>query len=135
MANPSGIVNGTGVILQVDTGSGYVNVSGEATHSVSYNTESIDTTNKSNDQVRTLLTGEGTQSIDITLDTLYSDDAAYQFLRAAWFSKEEVPVNRVVGGVTLAASVMVQSMSDTANRNESVGTSFTLQSTGSFTEA
>lgn len=135
MANPTGIVNGTAAILQINTGGGFIDICGEVTHSTTYNTESIDTTNKCSDQTRTLLAGEGTQSIDISVESLFSDDAAFQFLRSKYFDKASFPAQQIIGSNTLSVTVMVTNMADTAGLNETVKTSFTLNSTGTFSEA
>jgi predicted secreted protein len=136
MANPAGIVNGTKVLFKVNTGSGFVVIEGESTHSMSFNREAIETTNKSSDQYRTYLDGdEGTKSIDVTVDSLYSDDAAYQFLRAKYFDGAIFPAERVIGSLTTTVSCKVTAMSDTADRNNAVSTSFTLNSSGAFSEA
>ena len=136
MANPTGIVNGTKVLFKVNTGSGMVIVCGETTHSASFNREAIDITNKCSDQFRSVLAGdEGLKTLDVTLDASYSDDPAYQFLRGAYFSGAEVPAERVIGTTTTTCTIKVLSMSDTADSNAAVTTSFTLNSTGEFSEA
>lgn len=139
MASPAGINNGTKVVLGIETtnGSGtYTPLEGEATHSVAYNRALIEITNKSSDQYREYLTGdEGTKALDVTVESHKSSDAMYQRLRAAWFSGEAIKVRRTINGVVLDVSCMVESMSDSANLNESVKTSFSLKSTGQFTEA
>jgi predicted secreted protein len=136
MANPAGIVNGTKSLFKINTGSGQVVIGGEVTHSRTYNRESIDTTNKSSDQYRTMLDGdEGTKSLDISLDVLYSDDPAYQFLRGMYFSGANTAAEYVVGGLTGTCTVKVTGMSDTADRDGAVSTSFTIMSTGTFSEA
>lgn len=136
MANPAGIVNGTKSLFKINTGAGQVVVGGEVSHSRAFGREAIDTTNKSSDQYRTVLDGdEGLKTLDITLDALYSDDAAYQFLRGLYFSGANTAAEYVVGSLTGTCTVKVVGMSDTANGNETVSTSFTIQSTGSFSEA
>lgn len=135
MANPSGIINGTKSVVEVDTGSGYVAIVGEASHSITFNNELIDITNKSSGEVRSLLASEGQQSFDMTVDTLFSDDAAIAFLRTSYFSKAQVPVRRTLGSLTLTGTVMVQSIADTAPSNDKATSSYTLTSTDSFAES
>ena len=135
MANPTGIVNGTKVLIQIDTGGGYVDVCGEASHTITFNNELIDITNKCSEEVRSLLAGEGQQSFDMSVDALYSDDAALQFLRASYFSRAKVPVRRTLGSLVLNGTIMVQSIADTAPLNDKVTGSYSLVSTDSFTEA
>ena len=139
MASPNGLVNGTKVVLGIETTSGsgtYTPLEGEATHSVAYNRALIEVTNKSSDQFREYLIGnEGTKSLDVTLESMRSDDAMYARLRGAWFSGDVIKVRRTIGSLVLDVDCLVESMSDSANLNEAVKTSFSLKSTGTFTEA
>lgn len=139
MASPSGLQNGTKVVLgiedQVNTGT-YNSLEGEATHSAAFSRALIEVTNKSSDQFREYLSGdEGTKALDVTVESLYSDDEAYGDLRAAYFSGNIIKVRRTIGALVLDADMLVESMSDSANLNEVVKSSFSLKSTGTFAEA
>ena len=136
MADPQGIVNGQKVLLRIDTGSGFINVCGETTNSFAFNREAIETTNKCSEQNRTYLDGdEGTKSLDVTLDALYCTDPAYVFLRQKFFDGVIFPAQRVIGSLTTSVNLKLLSMSDTADNNATISTSFTLNSSGAFTEA
>lgn len=133
MADITGAVNGTKSIFQIDTGGGFVNICGESSHSLTLNNEFIDVTNKCSGEKRTLLPGEGQQSIDVSVDALYSDDAALDFLTARAFDKAEFPAQQVLGAEVIGMTMMCQNLSDTADLNTAASRSFSLQSTGEFT--
>lgn len=139
MPSPVGVTNGTKVILGIETTQGggtFTPLEGEATHSTAFNRALIEITNKSSDQFREYLTGdEGTKALDATVESLRSDDAMYARLRAAYFSGLPIKIRRTIGAIVLDADCMVENMSDSANLNEAVKTSFSLKSTGTFTEA
>lgn len=139
MASPAGVTNGTKVIIGIETtldSATYTPLEGEATHSIAFNRALIEITNKSSDQFREYLSGdEGTKALDVTIESLRSDDAMYARLRAAWFDGTILRIRRTLGALVLDGDMLVENMSDSANLNEAVKSTFALKSTGEFTEA
>lgn len=133
MANPAGILNGTSVVLQVNTGSGFVNVEGTASDSDAFNRALIETTNKSSEEFRTYLANSGTKSLDTTVEALYSNDAAYDLLFQAVLNGDDISAQRVFGSYTVTVSYQVESASPSFGLNEAGTNSFSLKSNGNFT--
>ena len=139
MASPAGVTNGTKVVLGIeDSGAAgtYNSLEGAATHSAAFRRALIEITNKSSDHFREYLSGdEVTKALDVTVEALYSTDPSYADLRAGFLSGNIIKVRRTIGAIVLDADMLVESMSDSANLNEVVKSSFSLKSTGEFTEA
>ena len=135
MADPTGMINGTKSIFQIDTGSGFVTVCGESSHSLTLNNEFIEVTNKCSGEKRSLLPGEGQQSIDVSIDALYSDDAGLQFLRARAFDQAKFPAQQVLGSETIGMTMMCQNLADSTDLNSAATGSYSLLSTGDFTRS
>ena len=134
MADPAGILNGTDVPLYVSSdGVSYAEVCGETTSSDAVATALIETTNKCSEEYRTFLSGAGTRSLDVTIDTLYSDDAAYQILLAAAFNRTIVYCRRIIGSNQLDSTGLIPSSTFNYGLNETVTNSITINSTGEFT--
>jgi len=130
MANPTGIINGSKVLLKTFVGGQQVVVGGLLTNTSNYNNELIDISNKSDPDFRYFLEGEGEQSLDHSCDCLFSSDAAYQLIRTRWQTKTIDAYIVDYGDKSEQYDFAVSSLGDNANKNEAANTSITLTSSG-----
>jgi predicted secreted protein len=131
----SGALNGTGVFVAMDTvvpGTTYLMIGGQTSHSLTLNNNIIDITNKTSAQFRELLGGEGTQSIDLTLEMVFNSEVTFVSLRDLSFSKAIAAFEIDVGGILIQFEGMVASWADTSPDGDKLSSSVSIQSTGAF---
>lgn len=68
-------------VLKNGTWSGGVTVGDCQNHSLKFNNQTVDITNKSSNGYRTFLEGAGTKSVSITLNGIMTNDAGYEQLQ------------------------------------------------------
>lgn len=132
MAAPTGLINGTKVLLL--KGASDQVIGAIVSNSASYSRALIEVTNKSSEQFRELLTGdEGTRTVDFNCECFFSSDATYQAMRTAWKTGAIDEYKLAVDGVikTQKFYASVENFSDSFNLNEAVKTTFTLKSSSS----
>ena len=132
----TGAENGTGIYVAMDTtvpGSSYVMIGGQNSHSLTLNNNLIDITNKSSASYREILTDEGTQSIDLTVELTFNSETTFTSLRTIANSKADAAFRINMPGGNLDFVGMVASFADTSPDGDKLTASVTIQSTGSFT--
>tara|TARA_R110000803_G_scaffold95344_2_gene163212 strand:- start:707 stop:1120 length:414 start_codon:yes stop_codon:yes gene_type:complete len=132
----TGAENGTGITVAMDTavgGSAHVVIGGQNSHSLTLNNNIIDITNKSSASFRELLSDQGTQSIDLTLDITFNSETTAASLRAIAGTKADADfkINMPAGDLIFVG--MIASYADTSPDGDKLTASVSIQSTGSFT--
>ena len=130
MANPTGILSGSKVLLKAVISGQQVVIGGLTTNSSTYATEVIDITNKSASEHRSLLTGEGHQTLDHSCECLFSSDTAYQTIRTRYFAKSVDEYIVDYGDRSEKYKFQISNMADTLENNSAASTSITLTSSG-----
>ena len=128
-----GALNGTQVILQVETAANvWDTVGGQMTHTANFQTALIEITNKTSAQWRELLDGQGIQSMDLSLEITYTSEATYQLMRGYALAKSTESYRIVYGTSTdyYTFTGMIQSIGDAAPDGDRLTSSLSLQSTG-----
>lgn len=135
----AGEQNGTNVLVAIedtDNPGQYLIIGGQTSHTLTLNNNPIDITNKSSNSFRTLLEGEGLQSIDLSLELVYNSDVAYGRLRAAADTKESRNYRILIGSNTvLEGAFMIATFGETSPDNDKLTNSVSMQSSGQFTFA
>ena len=129
----AGELNGTDVVLAIETtpgGGTYAAVGGLTANSLTLNNTPIDITNKSSASWRTLLAGEGLQTMDITGEMVFNTDTAFAQLKALALSKAFASFEIDRGGEALTVTCMVASWAETSPDNEKLTATVSLQSSG-----
>lgn len=132
----AGELNGTGVYVLMDTtvgGSNHVQIGGQNSHTLTLNNNPIDTTNKSSSSYRELLAGEGTQSVDLTLELTFNSEATFASLRTLAGSKAQADFQIEIDGSQMQFVGQVASWNDTSPDGDKFTASVTIQSSGSVT--
>ena len=132
----AGAQSGTGIYVLMDTtvpGSSYTQIGGQNSHTLTLNNNPIDITNKSDDDYRQLLTGEGLQSLDLTLELTFNSETTFMSLRDVANTKAEASfrINLPAGNLDFVGQVA--SFVDTSPSSDKLTASVTIQSSGSFT--
>jgi predicted secreted protein len=126
-------LNGTNVILKIANGGGWLTIGGQLTHTVNENNAPIDKTNKASQSWRELIDGEGLQTVDVTSEIIFSNDAALRLLKTASRNKTVERIQVVAGGTPdMEFDVYVVSVSDSNPDNDKKTGSLNLQSTGAM---
>jgi TP901-1 family phage major tail protein len=128
----AGELNGTNVFLAVDNG-GVSIVGGLLTNSFTLNNGSIDITNKSNSSWRTLLAGEGLQSVDISGELIFNDSVSFAFMKTSADTKTLETYNIARGSEVMAGTFYITSWAEAAPDNDKLTVSVSLQSSGAVT--
>lgn len=131
----AGELNGTdvGVAIDVtDTGT-FTDIGGITTNSFTLNNGAIDITNKGSASWRELLGGEGLQSVDLTVECLFSSDTAFDAMKASALAKTIKDYQIVRGSATLEGGFMITSWAETSPDNDKLTCSVSLQSSGVVT--
>jgi predicted secreted protein len=124
--------NGTDIIIRVKTASQWLTCGLQLTHTVTETNTGIDVTWKGSGSWREILDEEGLQTIDVSSEIIFSNDAAYEYLRAAARSKSIVDLQILNGtGVVDGDSfkMYVTSVGDNAPDNDKTTTTVNFQST------
>jgi len=124
-----GALNGTDVFLRVFDGVNWLNVGGQVSHSSTFNTALIDITNKFSGSVRELLSGEGSQNMDVTAEFIFVSDASFNLMQQAARTRSIMlfQVWRGMGDVDELA-MAVTSFAETVSDSAAVTASISFQS-------
>lgn len=131
----AGELNGTdvGVAIDItDTGT-FTDIGGITTNSFTLNNGAIDITNKSSASWRELLGGEGLQSVDLTVECLFSSDSAFEAMKTSALAKTIKDYQIARGSATLEGGFMITSWAESAPDNDKLTCSISLQSSGAIT--
>lgn len=90
--------HGKDLILQIDTGSGFVRVESQRSTSVTINQEFADITDKDGNLWREGLQAAGVTASQIVASGIVTDGSVYQYLFAAKMARQHV-LARIVGGI------------------------------------
>jgi len=90
--------HGKDLILQIDTGSGFVRVESQRSTSVTINQEFADITDKDGNLWREGLQAAGVTASQITASGIVTDGSVYQYLFAQKMARQHV-LARIVGGI------------------------------------
>ncbi len=90
--------HGKDLILQIDTGSGFVRVESQRSTSVTINQEFADITNKDGNLWREGLQAAGVTASQIVASGIVTDGSVYQYLFAQKMARQHV-LARIVGGI------------------------------------
>lgn len=133
----AGSLNGSLVFLLLKVLGQWRIIGGQVSHTDTINNNPIDITNKSSQDYRELLEGEGLQSRDISLEIYYSSDATYQLLRGLAKSRESADfrILRSGTGVNDDIKAVVSSFSEVAPMGDRLSNTITLTSTEEFSDA
>lgn len=130
----AGELNGTDVGVAIDTGAGsFTDIGGITTNSFTLNNGAIDITNKSSGSWRELLDGEGLQSVDMTIEVLFSSDTAFAAVKASASDQSLQSYQVARGTETLEGKFKVTSFAETSPDNDKLTASISLQSSGPVT--
>ena len=131
----AGALNGTNVVLAIETAipDTYEAVGGLISNSTSGTNASIDITNKSSASWREILDGEGLQTMDISAECIFSTDANFALLKAAWLSKTITKFQIARGAEIIAGSFYVTAFNESSPDNDKVTASITMSSSGPVT--
>lgn len=131
-----GAINGTGVFVAMDTtvpGVTYTQIGGQNSHSLTLNNALIDITNKTSAQVRELLSGEGIQSLDLTLELVFNSEVTFASLKEIAGTKEIAAFEIDVNGAQTQFEGIVASWADTSPDGDKLSASVSIQSSGDIT--
>lgn len=131
MANPVGLLNGTKCLLKTVISGQQVIIGGATSNSQELSNALIDITNKSSGQKRTLLEGEGEQTLNHSMTCFYSDDSGYQILRDRADAKSIDEYIFDYGDRSQTMNFGVN-FADTVEKNAAVSSDFTFTSSGDF---
>jgi predicted secreted protein len=138
MGATEGAFNGTDVFINVFDGVDWIPVGGQLSHTETLNTGILDISNKIGvPYYRELLEGEGQQSVDYTVELLYTTQAGYDFVRQLAATKGQAlfQVQRGAapdGVIAIEVILQVQSFSDNSSLNEPFSGSVNLLSSDAF---
>lgn len=138
MSGLADALNGGKVVIFAETITEgvYLLIGGQTAHSKNLTLEPIEISNKSLPGTREYLEGEGRKLADITSEILWSDDAAYQFLRQKYDDKEFVKIQiRYLDDLSRVDfyTVLITAISEPAEQNTAVISSITFSNTDEFT--
>ncbi len=125
---------GRSFLLKVGTWSGGTTVADCRTHGLKLNNEQVDITNKSSAVYRTLLSGAGVQSVQITLGGVMTNDAGFETFQGYAFANSiNAMAMQWADGDTLECSFAVTDFEVTGEFNGEQTFTATLQSSGAWT--
>jgi predicted secreted protein len=134
----SGAFNGTDVYVRVNDGSQWIALGGQTAHSETLNNNVIDISNKiGTPKYRELLADQGTQSVDYSVDMVFTSQAGYNFVRALAENRGQALFQTIRGDVatgvaTVEALFQVQSFIDTSADGEALTGTISLLSSDAF---
>ena len=134
----SGILNGSDVFLRVKTGSQWLIIGGQLSHSQTKSNAAIDITCKQSGGFRDLMGGEGLQTMDVSSELIFSSDEAFDYIKETALNKS-VNTFQVVRGALGGTgdnveefNAMITSFVETSPDNDKVTASVTFLSSGAW---
>ena len=131
----AGALNGTNVVLAIETAvpDTYEAIGGLISNSTSGTNAAIDITNKSSASWREIMDAEGLQTMDISAECIFSTEANFALLKAAFNSKTITKFQIARGAEVIAGSFYVTALNESAPDNDKVTASITMSSSGPVT--
>ena len=137
----SGILNGSDVFLRVKTGSQWLIIGGQLSHSQTKSNAAIDITHKQNGSVREVMVNEGLQTMEVSSELIFSTDAAFDYIKTATTDKT-IELFQVVRGTLSGAgdnvdefNAMITSFVETSPDNDKQTAAVTFMSSGAWFES
>lgn len=137
----AGALNGTLVYVRVRTGSQWLTVGGQLSHSVNSKHSSIDITSKQQGQsYRELLNAKGLKTLDISCQLIFSTDTAFDYMKAAHLAgtiELFQVVRSTIGQATdniQEFSAKISSWNEVYPDNDKSTVDVTLESSGSWVD-
>lgn len=135
-----GAFNGTDVFIRVlDDSDQWLSVGGQVSHTETLNNALIDVTNKiGTPKYRELLPDEGLQSIDYSVDVIFTSQAGYDYVRELAGSKGQALFQVVKGDLQnggfadTVVTLQVQNFVDTSADNDALRGTISLLSSDTF---
>lgn len=122
---------GRNLLLKQGTAASGTTIAGMRATGLTINNEQVDTTNKDSNGWRTMLEDAGTQSVDITVEGVFTDAAVEETVRGYAFSNSINAFGILFGnGDTLDGSWAISSYQRSGSFNNEETYSMTLQSSG-----
>ena len=132
----TGAINGTSVVVAMEEtpgGATFAAIGGQNSHSMTINNAVIDITNKSSASFRELLAGEGTQSLDLSIELTFNSEATFDLLKAAASDKSANVFQIARGGQVIEGPFMIASWAETSPDGDKLTASASLQSQDAWT--
>lgn len=135
MATPDAL-NGTNVFVAMQPTpvvTVYTQIGGQNSHTLTLNNGIIDITNKSSAQFRELLAGQGTQSLDLSMELTFNSQVTFRQMRTAWKDKTlqgfQIDID---GTIAIIFEGMIATFNQTSPDGDKLTAAVTIQSSGSF---
>ena len=137
----SDVLNGSDVFLRVKTGSQWLIIGGQTSHSQTKSNSAIDITHKQNGNVREVKSNDGLQIMDVSSELIFSTDAAFDYVKTSAGSKSIELFQVVRGSLNGTAdnvdefNAMITSFVETSPDNDKQTASVTFMSSGQWFES
>ena len=134
----SGVLSGSDVFLRVKTGSQWLTIGGQLSHSQTQNVSPIDITCKQGSGWRDIMSGQGLQTMDVSSELIFSSDAAFDYVKTSALSKSIELFQVVRGSLTGSAdnvdefNAMITSFAETSPDNDKHTASVSFISSGAW---
>ena len=131
----AGELNGTdvGVAIDVADNNTFVDIGGITTNSFTLNNGAIEITNKSSASFREVLGGEGLQSMDLTIEVVFSSDSAFAAMKTSAVNKTKKAYQVARGSDVVESLFYITSYAETSPDNDKLTASVSLISSGQIT--
>ena len=134
----TGAINGTSVLVAMEDtpgGGTFTAIGGQVSHSMTINNAVIDITNKSSASFRELLDGEGTQSLDLSLELIFNSEATFDKFKAAANDKSSNTYQIARGSELIEVPMIIASWAESSPDGDKITASVSMQSSGAWTIA
>ena len=132
----TGAINGTSVLVAMEDtpASGtFTAIGGQSSSSMTMNNAIIDITNKSSASFRELLAGEGTQSLDLSIELVFNSDTTFESFRDVYSSQIAVLLQIARGGQVIEGPFLIASWAESSPDGAAQTVSVSLQSQDAWT--
>lgn len=132
----TGAINATTVLVAMEDTPGigtFTAIGGQSSYSMTLNNAIIDTTNKSSASFRELLAGEGTQSLDLSLELIFNSETTFETFRDAASSQIAALMQIARGGQVIQGPFMIASWAESSSDGDKQTASVSMQSSGAWT--
>ncbi len=134
-----GALSGSNTFIRVKTATDWLTIGGQTSHTQTSNNTAIDITCKQNGGQRDILPDAGLQSMDVTSELIFSNDTAFNFMKAASISRS-IETYQIIKGntgdlVLDEFNAIVVSFAETAADNDKVTASVTFNSSSDWSIA
>ncbi len=126
--------NGRELLLQIDSGSGYVNIGGFQSNSITINGEPVEITSKDSEGFKEYLPGAGLRSLSLSGDGVFVSDAAFLKAHDHMEQRTLADCKIILPGLgDYTGNFAIMSIDMSGSHNEAVTYSISLESSGTFT--